>query len=46
MILLVHGLFLMIGMKIGLNIGYCITQDNYTEDTITDKVFRKLMKIF
>jgi hypothetical protein len=46
MIILIVLLLLLIGMKIGLNLGYCIVQDNREEDTKTDKVLRKLMKIF
>lgn len=46
MIILIVLLILLIGMKIGLNLGYCIVQDNRKEDTQTDKLLRKLMKVF
>ncbi len=46
MIILIVLLILLIGMKIGLNLGYCISQQNLTEDTKTDKLIRKLMKVF
>jgi hypothetical protein len=46
MAILIVVLLLLIGMKIGLSFGYCIAQNNPTEDTKMDRIFRRLMKIF
>lgn len=45
-IALIPILMFLIGMKMGLNLGYCIVQTSSENDTPTDSLIRKLMKIF
>lgn len=44
--MLIPTLIFLIGLKIGLNLGYCIVQRDYENDTVIDSLLRKLMKIF
>lgn len=44
--ILILSFIFLIGMKIGLSLGYCIAQTSSENDTQTDSLIRKLMKIF